>query len=139
MPDTTPSPERKRDDASPFVLAVDDDPDICRLIQLHLELEGFAVETASSGDEALRIAKRARPDAIVLDALLPSKGGLYVLEELKRDPATQHIPVVYISARADAAEVKEALDLGATRFMHKPFDLAELARQLSAVVGRKPR
>jgi DNA-binding response OmpR family regulator len=122
---------------APLILVVDDDPDICRLLRLELELEGYRVAEAASGYVGLRIARAEHPAAIILDAMLPPKGGVWVLQELKTDPATASIPVVYISARTNPEEVRQAMELGARYFMPKPFDPQELAGVIASLLPRE--
>ncbi|MBW3577489.1 MAG: response regulator [Actinobacteria bacterium] len=118
------------------VLAVDDDPVIQRLLQVNLEMEGYEVEVASDGDEALVKARTTRPDAILLDVMMPKKDGWQVCAELKADPDLQAIPVVFLSARAQDADIQKGTDLGVAAYITKPFDPIDLVELVDELTGR---
>ncbi len=119
----------------PHILVVEDDPDVRKLLQLELELEGFKVSVARTGAEGLEAVRAVKPDAVILDAMLPELGGFHVLRELKSDENTASIPVIYLSARTDTAEGRLAVEAGAARFFPKPFEPAELVEELRSVLG----
>lgn len=108
------------------VLAVDDDPVIQRLLEVNLELEGYEVALASDGVEALEVARSFRPDVILLDVMMPRMDGWQACEQLKQDPDLQEIPVVFLSARAQDADVARGTDAGAAAYLTKPFDPVQL-------------
>ena len=108
------------------VLLVDDDPAIVRLLELNFRFEGFEVETASRGEEALQKASAVRPDAIVLDVMMPGVDGWEVVERLRDDPALAETPVVFLSARAKDEDRTRGYALGVVDYVTKPFDVAEL-------------
>jgi CheY-like chemotaxis protein len=108
------------------VLAVDDDPVIQRLLQVNLEMEGYEVATASDGEEALERARSFKPDVILLDIMMPKKDGWQVCAELKNDPALEHVPVVFLSARAQDADIQRGTELGVAAYVTKPFDPIDL-------------
>ncbi|MDP9023287.1 MAG: response regulator [Actinomycetota bacterium] len=118
------------------MLAVDDDPVIQRLLQVNLEMEGYEVEVASDGDEALDKARTTRPDAILLDVMMPKKDGWQVCAELKADPDLQAIPVVFLSARAQDADIQKGTDLGVAAYITKPFDPIDLVELVDELTGR---
>ena len=127
-----PAPE-----AQPLVLVVDDDPATRDLIARGLQKEGFRVLLAGSGEEALRLAREKRPDAISLDVLMPGTDGWSVLRALKADPLTAAIPVVMVSMLDDA---DVGLALGAADYLTKPFDREQLVSALRRFRdGRSPR
>ncbi len=117
----------------PSVLVVDDAPEIVRLVRDYLEHAGFTVLTASNGDDALRLARQAGPDLIVLDLGLPGRDGLDVTRELRRD---SHIPIVMLTARADESDKLVGLELGADDYVTKPFSAKELVARVRAVLRR---
>lgn len=135
--------EPRPDDAIPTVaagsktvLVVDDDPDIVRLIMLSLEQEGFLTLGATSGEQALEIA-RARPvDAITLDLMMPGMHGLEVARRLREEPATRHIPVVVISAYS-AGHDSELVALGVSGVVTKPINEEQLLTTLRQVLGNR--
>lgn len=108
------------------VLAVDDDPDVLGLVRTNLELEGYDVVTASDGTQALETVVKTRPDAVVCDLMMPGIGGLTVLRYLRADPATAKIPFVVLSAKTMPDDIRKALDMGADRYITKPFDPQDL-------------
>jgi len=116
------------------LLIVEDDPDIARLIQLHLAGDGREVLVAQRGDEAIELAQRECPDLITLDILLPDVDGFVVLEELKSHPATREIPVVVVSVLPDR---NEYLRLGAVDYVTKPIDEQRLLGAVRRVLVRR--
>ncbi len=117
------------------VMAVDDDHVIRGLLEVNLELEGHEVVTAVDGQDALDKCKEQVPDLILLDVMMPNVNGWQVAESLKADPATRHVPIVFLSARAMEADVRKGTDLGVQAYVTKPFDpidLMELVNRLLA-------
>lgn len=121
---------------SAHILVVDDEPDISALVAYHLARESYRVRTASSGPEAIRAAEVERPDLIVLDLMLPGMSGLAVLEELRRRPETQDIPVILLTARKEEQDRITGLRLGADDYVSKPFSPQELILRVGAVLRR---
>lgn len=121
------------------ILVADDDPVIRRLIEVNLGLEGFEVELAADGEDALARARASSPDLIVLDVMMPGLTGWEAAQRLKDDPATKDIPVVLLSARTREEDVRRGHDVGAAAYVTKPFDPPELVnvvRKLTAPAGR---
>jgi CheY-like chemotaxis protein len=108
------------------ILVADDDPIILRLLEVNLGLEGFEVETAARGEDAVRRAQELRPDVIILDVMMPGMTGYDVAEQLRDDPDTSEIPVVVLSARAQDEDRRRGHALGVAAYVTKPFDPAEL-------------
>ena len=118
------------------VLIVDDEPDIRRIAKLGLaRVGGMEVVEATNGNEALVRAKEDHPDAVLLDVMMPGLDGPSTLARLREDPATSAIPVVFLTAKAIAAEVDRLKSMGAAGVLTKPFDPMTLARELRAVLG----
>ncbi len=111
---------------SPRVLVVDDDPQVLRLMRVNLELEGYDVVSAPDGEEALEVVTSERPDVVVCDVMMPGVDGLTVLRNLRANPQTSKIPFVVVSAKAQRTDVKAALDMGADKYITKPFDPQDL-------------
>src|SRR3954451_2046376 len=111
--------------AAPTVLVVDDDPVIVKLLQVNFEMEGYNVLTANDGEEGLHRARTERPDIVLLDVMMPKMDGLQVAQALKDDPETAPIPVILLSAKAQAADVQPGRDV-ADDYITKPFDPLEL-------------
>lgn len=119
---------------SKTILVVDDDPDIVRLIMLSLEQEGFHTLGATSGEQALDVARSRHVDAITLDLLMPGMHGLEVARLLKEDPATQGVPVVVVSAYSTGHE-PELVALGVAGVITKPIDEGRLLATIRGVLG----
>ena len=113
------------------VLIVDDEPDIRRVGQMSLELVGqLEVVLASGGEEALAVAAQERPDVILLDVMMPRLDGPATLALLRRAPETADIPVIFMTAKAQKAEVDGYLALGAKGVIFKPFDPMTLSQEI---------
>jgi DNA-binding response OmpR family regulator len=110
----------------PRVLVVDDDPQVLKLLRVNFELEGFEVMSATNGEEALELVGRDTPDVVVCDVMMPGIDGLEVVRRLRAHPDTVSLPLVVVSAKAQRADVRAGLKLGADEYVTKPFDPAEL-------------
>jgi DNA-binding response OmpR family regulator len=108
------------------ILAVDDEPTITRLVEAALAKDGHEVLSAGSGDEALLKARTEEPDLILLDIMMPGMDGHEVLVRLRTDPATQDVPVAFLSAVGDVSEQLEGLEEGAIDYITKPFSPVDL-------------
>lgn len=121
------------------VLVIDDDPVILKLLQVNFEMEGFRVLTATDGGEGLRQARTKRPDVVISDVMMPKVDGLELATALKGDPATEDLPVILLSARAQAADVQKGLEVGVEEYVTKPFDPLELVDLVNSVLDRAKR
>jgi two-component system copper resistance phosphate regulon response regulator CusR len=119
------------------ILVVEDEPRILAFVARGLEAEGFAVDAAGDGADALECARRHRPDFVVLDLLLPRVDGLTVLRELKRE--RPDLPVLVLSARSDLPTKLRGFELGASDYLAKPFALDELIARVRAQLRRPER
>jgi CheY-like chemotaxis protein len=118
------------------ILIVDDEPDIREVAQVSLEvMGGLQVLTASSGQEALEIAARERPDAILLDVMMPELDGPATVERLRATPGIAHIPVVLLTAKVQAADHRRFASLQVAGVLAKPFDPMTLSEQVIGVLG----
>ncbi len=117
------------------VLVVDDDPSIVKLIEINLKIEGYEVVTATDGSDALDEVARQIPDAIVCDLMMPVTDGYTVLRTLRIDPATKRIPFVIVSAKSLPEEIQKALEMGADRYITKPFDPGKLVEVVGSLLG----
>jgi two-component system phosphate regulon response regulator PhoB len=129
----TPSESSK---AVPRVLVVEDEPDIAALIAYQLTREGFRVETAGTGTEALESVHREIPDLVVLDRMLPGLSGDEVLQRLKDEAATSAIPVLVLTAKKEQEDRIEGFELGADDYLTKPFSPRELVLRVQAILRR---
>jgi DNA-binding response OmpR family regulator len=120
---------------APLILVVDDDADIRELVALRLSRSSYRVETAASGAEAFDRAVELRPDLIVLDVNMPGQDGFETSSRLRQHPATSHIPVVFLTARAQEADVVTGYAHGGDGYIRKPFDPGELVARVASLVG----
>ena len=116
------------------VLLVDDDPVILKLLQVNFEMEGFNVSTANDGVEGLEKARAERPDIVLLDIMMPRMDGLQVTKALKGDPETKDIPIILLSAKAQASDIQAGKDIGADDYLTKPFDPLELLERVNELL-----
>jgi DNA-binding response OmpR family regulator len=118
------------------VLVVDDDEPVRAMCRVSLEEAGFRVLEASDGDEALACVKLDRPDAILLDIMMPRVSGWVVAADLLSDESTDKIPIIFISARTGHADRVRALELGVEEYVTKPFDPGTLPGTITAVMDQ---
>ncbi|HEV3051387.1 MAG TPA: response regulator [Longimicrobium sp.] len=118
------------------ILLVDDEDDIREVAQMSLEMTaGWEVLAAGSGPEALRLAAAERPDAILLDVMMPGMDGPATARELKARAETAGIPIVLLTAKVQAADRRRFDDLGVAGILSKPFDPMTLADEVAGVLG----
>jgi two-component system, OmpR family, phosphate regulon response regulator PhoB len=122
--------------AVPRILVVEDEPDIAALIAYQLTREGFRVETASTGDQALTAVNREVPDLVVLDRMLPGLSGDEVLRSLRSEVATQSLPVLVLTAKREQEDRIQGLELGADDYLTKPFSPRELVLRVQSILRR---
>lgn len=118
------------------IAVVEDELEIEELLRFHLEREGYEVHSFDSGEKALRLIPRIRPDLVVLDLMLPDVDGLEICRQLRLDKATRSIPVVMLTARGEESDVVVGLELGADDYVTKPFSPRVLVARLRAVLRR---
>jgi CheY-like chemotaxis protein len=116
------------------VLVVDDEPDVLLLCRLNLQQRGHELLEAPDGATALELARAQRPDAIVLDLMLPGIDGYEVLQALRDDPLTASIPVLVLTAKSLRADRDRSHGLGASAFLTKPFLPSELCELVETLV-----
>jgi CheY-like chemotaxis protein len=118
------------------ILIVDDEDDIREVAQVSLEtVAGWEVVTARSGSEGVAQAAAHRPEAILLDVMMPDLDGPATLQLLQRHEATRDIPVIFLTAKVQAADRRGLADLGVASLIPKPFDPLRLAHQVAEVLG----
>ena len=122
--------------AAQRVLVVEDEPDIAALIAYQLTREGYRVETAATGTDALSAVSREIPDLVVLDRMLPGLSGDEVLQSLKGEAATKTIPILVLTAKREQEERIEGFELGADDYLTKPFSPRELVLRVKAILRR---
>lgn len=111
---------------SKTILVVDDEPVIIELLQVNLKLEGYDVITAANGQEAVEKAAKNKPDLVILDIMMPKMDGWTARAELLKDPATSDVPVIFLTARAQQADLKRGQESNVAAYITKPFDPSEL-------------
>lgn len=120
------------------VLVVDDEADLVRILQFGLESMGYHVESASDGQEGLKKAREMKPDIILLDLMLPKLDGYKVCRLLKFDERYKSIPIIILSARTQEGDQALAMEMGANRFITKPYEFTEILSQMEALLKSVP-
>lgn len=118
------------------VLIVDDERNICELIRLYLEKEGYGTIIAYDGEEAVNIYKEKNPDIVLLDIMLPGKDGWQVCREIR---GTSDVPIIMLTAKGEVFDKVLGLELGADDYIVKPFEPKELVARIKAVLRRSAR
>jgi len=118
------------------ILVVDDEKDIVDLIVYNLEKEGFATIRAHDGETALDLAKAKKPDLLILDLMLPGVRGLDVCRFIRKNPDTENLPIIMLTARSDQTDKILGLEIGADDYITKPFSIRELIARVRAVLRR---
>jgi DNA-binding response OmpR family regulator len=117
------------------VLVVDDDPVIVNLLQVNFEIEGYDVLAATGGEAGLALARSGHPDVIVLDVMMPGIDGFEVARRLRADETTTSIPIILLSAKAQAADIEAGRSV-ADAYVTKPFEPLQLLEQVASVLQR---
>src|SRR5271163_2599306 len=118
------------------VLIVEDDADIRELIRYNLAQEGFVVEEAADGTQALEKVKRRVPDLLLLDLMLPGMPGLQVCRQMRAERETAHLPILIVTAKGTEVDKVLGLEMGADDYVVKPFSPRELIARVKAVLRR---
>jgi len=119
------------------ILFIEDEPTLQKAIGQFLEQEGYQVTSALDGELGLEMAKKDKPDLILLDIVLPKKDGFEVLKELKENEITKDIPVIVLTNLENDADVEKAISLGATTYLVKAnYELEEVERKIKETIGK---
>jgi DNA-binding response OmpR family regulator len=121
------------------VLVIDDEAPIRLLCRVNLEAEGMGVLEAADGTTGLDIARAERPDAVLLDVMMPGLDGWSVAERLLADEGTAAIPIIFLTARADLRDRARGIDVGGLEYITKPFNPVELSPLIRDVVDAVER
>ena len=121
------------------VLVIDDEAPIRLLCRVNLEAEGMEVIEAGDGPGGLDAAQTSKPDVILLDVMMPGIDGWRVAEQLLDEPATAHIPIIFLTARAEFRDRARGLDIGGVEYVTKPFNPVELAPLVRELLARLER
>ncbi len=117
------------------ILVVDDDPEIVAMLSARLNKRGYKVSTANDGNTALELAKREKPDIVLLDVMMPGKSGWEVARALKQDPVTEGVKIVMVTAIGERTNEITAPIYGADAHVDKPFEFEKLERVIGQLVG----
>ena len=118
------------------VALIEDDQDIAFTVRLNLEREGYAVTHHARGSDGLAAVQSTRPEFVILDLNLPDLDGLTICREIRRDPLTQKIPILMLTARGAERDRITGLELGADDYLTKPFSVRELVARIAAIWSR---
>lgn len=121
------------------VLVAEDSPTVRRLVCTRLSADGYEVVEALDGEQALELALRERPDALVLDKVMPKLDGFEVVRRLRENEETRELPIVMLTEHASEDDVLGGLSLGVEEYMPKPFSPRELSLRLSRILARTGR
>jgi DNA-binding NarL/FixJ family response regulator len=132
MTDTSIGPQKQ-------LLLIDDDPNLILLVKDYLEFRGYGVTTAENGREALGILESEIPDMIICDVMMPEMDGYAFVEQVRQDPRTNWIPVLFLSAKGQSQDRVKGLNTGADVYMVKPFEPEELVSQVEASLKQAGR
>jgi two-component system phosphate regulon response regulator PhoB len=125
--------------AKPTVLIVEDEAPLLTLLRYNLEKQGFRVDEAADGQEALLRVAEARPDIMLLDWMLPSLSGIEVCRQLRRRTETRDLPIIMVTARTEDQDAVRALDIGADDYIAKPFAMEHVIARIRALLRRSGR
>ena len=117
------------------ILVADDDDDILLLVTTRLRRDGYEVLSASRGDDALALAREARPALAILDVGMPGLDGLEVLERIRGDEALHGTRVLLLTAKAQESDVRRGYEVGADAYVKKPFSPAELSARVAELLA----
>jgi putative two-component system response regulator len=123
-------------DNSKRILVVDDDPAMLLSLEQRLKSWGYAVQTARSGEEALKLVCQQMPHLMLLDIMLPRMKGRELCAKLKEDPQTAEMPVIFLSALGLPDHIRAGMNLGAEDYLVKPFDPADLKQRIEVCLSR---
>ncbi|NEP45640.1 MAG: response regulator, partial [Okeania sp. SIO2H7] len=120
-------------------MLVDDDPNLILLVKDYLEFRGYEVLSASNGVEALEIIEKQVPDLIVCDVMMPAMDGYTLVQQIRENPRTNWIPVLFLSAKGQSQDKVKGLNTGADVYLVKPFEPEELVAQVESSLKQASR
>jgi DNA-binding response OmpR family regulator len=118
------------------ILIAEDEPDIRDLVAFTLRFAGYEVVTGTNGEEAVQIAQKEYPDLILLDVRMPKMTGYDACKEIKADPKLKDVPVVFLSAKGQEAEIRDGMDAGAEDYLLKPFAPDQLTDRVRSILAK---
>jgi len=120
----------------PLILIVEDEAPLVTMMRYNLEKQGFRVEEAADGAEAMTKIAEARPDLVLLDWMLPQMSGIEVCRQVRRKPGTRDLPIIMVTARSEDADNVRGLNTGADDYIVKPFTMDNLVARIRALLRR---
>jgi two-component system response regulator RpaA len=121
------------------ILVIDDDELVSRTLQRALKLYDYQVMVANSGTEGLHLARRHRPDLLVLDVIMPGTDGYQVCRQVRGDPMLKHVPILFLTAKSKDEDKIEGFRAGGDDYLAKPFNMQELQLRIKAILRRTTR
>lgn len=121
------------------IVVVEDDPDVSTMLNIYLSTQGYEVEVAARGDDAVEKIQKLLPDLILLDIMLPGLDGYDVCRELRKTTRTSHIPIIFLTQRSERSDKIAGLELGADDYITKPFDIEELRLRVQVALRTQQR
>ena len=119
------------------ILVIDDEPEIVEILKFRLANWGYDPLSATNGPEGIKLTIEEIPDAILLDVMMPGMNGFEVLAKLKENDKTKDIPVIMITVAAARADIEKGIKNGASFYLTKPYEAAELLEKLKAALGEE--
>ncbi len=119
-----------------YILIVEDESDICELLEYNLKKDGYSTKAVNSGEDAFARIKSKKPILVILDLMLPGIQGMEFLKQIKADPNMSDIPVIILSAKTSETDRVLGLELGADDYVSKPFSVKEMVSRVKAVLRR---
>jgi DNA-binding response OmpR family regulator len=120
------------------ILLADDEANLRTLVRTTLDDPEYCILEATDGTAALELARKERPDLLVLDWMMPGINGIEVAQAMRQDPATTHIPIILLTAKGQEADKERGHSLGACAYIVKPFSPLELLQKVQEILGEAP-
>jgi two-component system phosphate regulon response regulator PhoB len=120
-----------------LILVIEDDPDVVTILEYNLRSAGYEPLVATTGEQGTKYAREVRPELVLLDLMLPDRNGTDICRELKADPATQDIPIIMLTAKADEIDRVVGFELGVDDYVTKPFSVRELLLRIKRSLERR--
>jgi DNA-binding response OmpR family regulator len=116
------------------VLVVDDDPYILMSLEFLMRKSGYNVLVARNGTEALEILDSQKPNLVLLDIMMPDVDGYEICKQIRKTPSLNHTRIIFLSAKTNEADIQKGLDMGASRYITKPFSTRELVKEVKELL-----
>ena len=120
----------------PYILVVEDEPDIRELLDFSISRSGFSVIEAETAEDALKVLDRGTPELIIIDWMLPGMDGIDLAKQLRADELTKELPIIMLTARGEEADKLRSFEVGIDDYVTKPFSPKELVARIKALLRR---